>query len=505
MAVGRIDKRPSVLRRVATWASIGGLLTGCTVIPRPIDPVAHGAQLQEQLKSVIASEAAITGPIGLYEAMARAVKYNLDYKIEMMDELLRARQLELKSHDQLPQLVATGNQSLRNNQPGGRSRSLVTGLESQESSTSSDKNARTADLSLSWDVLDFGLSYVRAQQGANESLISLERRRKVINRIIEDVRTAYWRAVSADRTLGQLGRVNAMAIEALRDSQKLEDRKVVAPLQALNFQRDLLQIQADVAKLQRELVLAKRQLAALMNIAPDQDFQLEIPDRTESVPELPGSVGEMVTLAFQLRPELREGAYRMRINDQELQAALIQNLPSLRGVLGINHDSNALLDHQNWLTASTRTSWNLLNVFRYPAVRRTLQAQGDVLQQRQLALAMAVLTQVSVARVRFTQVGRELALARRQQMVHERILSMTRAGHTASTISRQQLVREEMAAVLSEIKFDLAYADMQNAYANLYASIGIDTFGPDITGREDLPTLSRSLEQLWRARASDQL
>lgn len=134
-----------------------------------------------------------------------------------------------------------------------------------------------------------------------------------------------------------------------------------------------------------------------------------------------------------------------------------------------------------------------------------MQAQGDVLRQRQLALTMAVLTQVGVARVRFTQVGRELALARRQQLVQERILKMTRAGAEARTISRQQLVREEMAAVLAEIRFDLAYADMQNAYANLYASIGADTITPEITGREDVGTLAAALEKLWRSRASDVL
>ena len=48
-------------------------------------------------------------------------------------------------------------------------------------------------------------------------------------------------------------------------------------------------------------------------------------------------------------------------------------------------------------STSARASWNLLNVFRYPAIKRTVQAQGDVLRQRQLALTMAVLTQVGVA------------------------------------------------------------------------------------------------------------
>jgi len=486
----------------------GGLLLGlggCSVMPQPIDPVPHGQKLQQDLELVIAQEEPVEGPIGLYEAMARAIRHNLDHRIEVLDEVLRARQLDLRSQDQLPQLVATTTASMRSNDAGGRSRSLLSGLESTEGSTSSEKRVLAADLSLSWDVLDFGLSYVRAHQGADEALISLERRRKVINRIMEDVRTAYWRAVSADRTLSRLGNVNALAIQTLREAQSLEERRIVAPLQALGMQRDLLQIQADVARLQRELVLAKRQLAALMNLLPETAYTLELPDRTESVPELPGSTTEMIRTALQLRPELREGAYRIRINDRELDAVLLQNLPSLRVALGLSSDSNRYLENGHWLSTSARASWNLLDVFRYPAIKRTVQAQGDVLRQRQLALTMAVLTQVGVARVRFTQVGRELALARRQQLVQERILELTRAGAAARTLSRQQLVREEMAAVLTEIRFDLAYADMQNAYANLYASIGVDTIVGPITGHEDVHTLAAALEKLWRSRATDVL
>ena len=67
-------------------------------------------------------------------------------------------------------------------------------------------------------------------------------------------------------------------------------------------------------------------------------------------------------------------------------------------------------------------------------------------------------------------------------------------------MSRQTLLREEMNTLVSEVKYDIAFAEAQNAYANLFASMGVDEFGPDVTGREDVATLQASLAQLWRDR-----
>ena len=43
--------------------------------------------------------------------------------------------------------------------------------ESLATSTSQDKRLRTSEIAFSWNVLDFGLSYVRARQTADKALI----------------------------------------------------------------------------------------------------------------------------------------------------------------------------------------------------------------------------------------------------------------------------------------------------------------------------------------------
>jgi outer membrane protein TolC len=477
-------------------------LTACTIIPQPLDVDAQALRNKAAIDATIAAEEPVSGPISLYEAMARALKYNLDQKIELMDEMFRQRQLDLSSTGMLPAITSSLSYSGRDNEAGSSSRSLLSGRQSLEPSTSTEKQSNAADLTASWDVLDFGLSYVRGLQAADEKLIAAERRRKVINRIQEDVRTAYWRAVSADRTFRQLVDLEALAQKSLLQTQQLEARRLVPPMTVLAYQRDLLQVQGDVQKLQRELSLSKNQLAALINLRPDTRYSLVLPDRTDIVPELPGSADEMMMVGLRFRSELREGGYRQRINANELTASLIRALPSLKGIIGLNYDSNEYLYNDKWMRYSGQISWNLINLFRYPMQKQALEAEGKVIEQRQLALTLAVMTQIHVSRVRFIRFSQELTTIRSAEEVQGHILNLSRGGFKARTVSQQAVVREEMNAILAEIRYDAAYADVQNAYANLYASMGLDNFDFDIREDESISSIAGKLEHYWSERAS---
>ncbi len=477
-------------------------LSACAVTPKPLTPSEMATKAEDNFAKVDAEQEPVSAPIDLYEAMARALKYNLDYKVEMMDEALKARELNVARYDMLPQLVASSGYAGRSNYSGASSMSLISRRQSLEPSTSANRNLWTGDLALSWDVLDFGLSYVRAKQRADEVLISLEHRRKVANRIIEDVRTSYWRAVSAERLLSKLQLLEDSVTTTLENSERLAERRLSAPLTALTYQRELVEIQGEVRRLQRELVVAKAQLAALMNLKPGTSFALVLPDRAQALPNVKATGESMMMTALRNRAELREVSYRQRINSKELDAALLSALPSFRGILGVNVDSNDFLYNNDWMQWGARASWNVLSLFRYPAQKKAVKAQDDLLRQRELALTMAVITQVHVSRARFSHFSEELGTAAHQMSVQDKIMYQIRSGFKAGAMSQQTLLREEMNTLVAEVRYDIAFADAQNAYANLFASMGIDEFAPDITGREDVTTLRAALARMWESRQS---
>jgi len=235
-------------------------VTGCATTPSPMSSTETAAHAAQVTRDVAIGQEPINGQITLYEAMARALKYNLDHRVAMMESDLAQRDFDLSRYDQLPQVVANAGYYSRNNEQGSSSRSLLSGRQSLEPSTSTEKDVLDGDLTASWNVLDFGLSYVRAQQLGNEALVVEERRRKAIISIMEDVHRAYWRAASAQRLSTRLASLESEVTSAFDSSRSLYQARRTAPMPALTYQRELNDITGQAQKMQRELTLAKMEL-----------------------------------------------------------------------------------------------------------------------------------------------------------------------------------------------------------------------------------------------------
>lgn len=495
--------RSSLRRAVGVTALAAGVATalaGCSVTPHPMTGAELDTRATDNRVATTAHQEPVTGPIDLYEAMARALKYNLDYRVEQMNQAVKSRELNLSTYDMLPQLVANGSYFGRSNQAGASSLSLLTQRQSLEPSTSTDRDVVAGDLTLSWDILDFGVSYIRAHQKADQVLIAAEERRKVANRVVEDVRTAYYRAVSAERLLRKLSGLQGDITRTLANSERLAQNRNAPPLIALTYQRELIDIEAQVKSLTRELQIAKAQLAALMNLEPGTDYQLALAPREAALPPVAGSSDEQIMTALRNRPELREAGYQQRINKRELDSQILSLFPNLKGFVGINTDSNSFLFHQNWAQYGARSAFNLINVFKLGAIKKAGHAQGDLLREKELATAMAVMTQVEVARARYALYGSELDTARHSHAVQARIMGQITGGFKAGSVSEQTLLREQMNTLVSEVRYDIAYADAQNAYANLYAAMGIDSWSARPVTTLSVRDLATQLHDQWTRR-----
>jgi outer membrane protein TolC len=474
-------------------------LSGCGVTPTPLSDAEITQRAQLGLERIAAGQEKVDGAIDLHEAMARALKYNLDQHVEEMEAALRVKELDLAHFGLLPNVVASSGYAARNNVNASNSINVLTGAESLAVSTSQEKRISTADVTFSWNILDFGLSYVRARQAADKYLIAQEMRRKVANRIVEDVRTAYWRAVSADRLIARLKALEARVRRAQDNAHSSQADRRTSPIAAATYERELVEIKRTIQELQRDLSVARTQLAALMNITPGTAFTLAggggITEAAAPVLKMP--VGEMIETAMQNRPELREIWYRERINDQELRAAMLELLPGLTPYVGTNFDSNDFLYNSNWVSWGAKASWNAMRLFQHPVRREVVDAQGKLLGARNLAVTMAVVTQVHVSRVRFQHLHKELHTADEYLAVQSRLLNLMRTEAEAARISEQTLIREEMNTLVAEAKRNISFANLQNAFAGVYASMGLDPYGGQIDLSADVKSLAKTLRQLW--------
>ena len=201
------------------------VVSGCSINPQPLTQAEMDEFAADKQSRMISDEQVpVTQSIDLYEAMARALKYNLDHRLEVADRRLRNAEFRDAEMDMLPELVAKANWSDRNNDPFSTSITEEGSLENSLASTSADPGSTSGSLELTWDILDFGLSYFRAKQAGDKFFIAEEQRRSTVNRLLEDVRTAYWRTVAAERHLDEIEQLEKRAAEALQEAREQVSR-----------------------------------------------------------------------------------------------------------------------------------------------------------------------------------------------------------------------------------------------------------------------------------------
>ena len=191
-------------------------------------------------------------------------------------------------------------------------------------------------------------------------------------------------------------------------------------------------------------------------------------------------------------------AYELRSNRRELDKAILEVLPSARAFIGANADASTLLLNSTWVPLGATVSANLMNVFKLPARRQRIQAQEALLDRRAMALAVAIVTQVHVSRARFGHAKQRFRTSQQRVGVQVKIRTQIRSAVEAGTASDQTLIREEMNTLVARAKRDIAYSEMQNTFANIYASIGIAPFAAGIDRNESVDQISDALQAFWR-------
>jgi outer membrane protein TolC len=476
-------------------------LAGCSVTPRVATPDEVMSRMKGDVARMHADQVPVTGPITFEEAVARTLKYNLDYRLKKMESALAFGVAQLSSYDMLPNVVASAGYRTRDNDSGGTSIGIVDHVVSLRPSTSEERNHVLASAEFSWNALDFGVSYFRARQQSDQFLIAEERRRKVVHSMVQDVRIAYWRALGAQRLMAEADAVAGRARTALSRSHEAEVQKLISPVQALTYQRALLDAITLLNQRRQDLEYAKRELAALMNVQPGTDFVLaDAPEM--KLPGAPKDIARLEEMALLQRPELREEDFRVRITADQARKELLSLFPNLGFDFSAQHDTNDLLFNNAWTQGGLRLSWNLMKLFSIDATKRSHEQQERVDEARRMALSMAVVTQVHIGVERYRLALEDLRLADQAAQVDRRLADYTRAAVSSRLDSELEAIRTQARAVLGAYQRMSAYAAAQVAYARLYNSIGIDPL-PDNFEGDDLGKLTVRVRDYLKSTESE--
>ena len=486
--IGAMARSPNIGRTVARAAertrracartlAIGAFslaLAGCAVQPEPLTPEQTALRIEADLARLATAQPLLDGPLTLHVAMARAMLHNPDARVQAMEESLALRLVDQARLGLLPALTGRYGVETRSNVQASSSRSVQTGRESLTASTSTDRSRRTGNLVAVWQMLDFGVSYYGAKQQSDRALIAHERRRKAVHAAVAEVRRAWWLALAADRALTRLEPLLAQVRAALADSERLAAQQIQAPVQALRYQRSLLEAVDALERQRRESRLAKIELARLIGLPPDADYRLAVPADAPEQRSLAVAVDELAALALAHRPELRERQLDERIAVQEVRKAMLRMLPGLELRASAHVDSNSYLVNNDWLSLGAAVTVNLAELFTGPAAIEAAQAGRDLAAARREALSMAVLAQLYVALARFEEARAQRRTADRIADIEQRILEALRSSGRVGAVDRLQTLRGEMDVLLVLLEHDLRLAEVEDSFGRIFLAVGAD-------------------------------
>jgi outer membrane protein TolC len=476
--------------------ALPALLAGCaSTLPVPLEPQSTAAANQSDARALRADVPPITGPLTLDEALARALKYNLDRRVKLMEEAIAHQQLDLSFYDMLPRVAGQTALTSRSNDRISESRDALTGAPSTSRFISQDRSHAASQLGVSWSLLDFGLGYYNSRQMADRVQVALEKRRKAMHLLAQDVRIAFWRAASAQALQDRVRATVILAAEALADARQAEASRVRNPADTLRYQRQVLENLRLLEGIAQELSAAQVELAWLINAPLGQPLRLIEPvehDTNRHVLQLP--IERLEETALRQSADLREQHHNTRIAHIEARKTLVKLFPNLSFSYTLNYDTDSYLVNHRWNEAGLQLSFSLMNLVTMEQQKQLAEAGIKLADQRRLTAHMAVLAQVHLARLQWDHALRQMERNQEIYATDRRLAELMTHREGAQVQSKLDRVSAETGAILSLLRHYQSISQVHAAEARLEASLGLDP----VIGSVDsvpLPELTRQLRE----------
>ena len=483
--------RQNFFKKAFLLLSLSALTASCAVQTNPTTLGERSARAAVDKAALFGGQEEIIKPITLYEAMARAIKYNSDQRVALMEQAVAYGIADFASMDLLPQVAADGGFSVRSNKKALSAKAARIGVETLPDSYVEDKAVHGAQLQVVYNVLDFGISYVNAKQASDRRYISEELRRKSIHQVIHEVRVAFWKAAAAQRVIEDM----AVLIGAVQDELvRVNTKNAEKTQEQLEEQKKLLTALQSLMDLRNDILTAKAELGALMNLPPNAEFILDIPSEMDNV-KVVKDFGQIDLEHFALvnRPELRIGDYEARIAKSEAQKEILRMFPGIEFEAGVNYNSNSYLKNKSWANAGIGITWNLMKLFTQPKAIRLAKDKEELERLRRLAMTMAVTTQVNVSFLQLRQAAEDFEIADSLDKVDEGLWQKAFAGKNKTVQEQRKTLMMAVERLVTHLKRDFAFAEYKGAESNLFVALGVDPL-PKFMAQARIQSIAEMLE-----------
>ncbi len=453
-------------------------LAGCEPFKdftKPANPAADRAERVGEALRVASERERVSGSLTPAAAVSYALRNNFDLKVANIELAYREEEQRGARMRMLPRLQAQVDLSTRNHPDASSSTNARTGAQYLQQSYSTDRTTYPAEISLVWNLLDFGAGYLRSRQAGEKLLHSREQIRRLRQQTAFEVLSAYWRMAAAAENAREAEILIASMREQIDYIHESRSRGVLAAAEASRRELALLGGMVEAEHWLRIRDSSRIELARAMGCL---DADLEVA-AMESDGGLFGDLaGEplpaLQQAALYKRPELYQADSQERISLDEAKLALLQMAPNANLSLALNHNNDSHLMWSDWATAGIRVTWNLLAIPARLSERRSALLQKEAAREKGMAVAAAIVLQVAMARSEWSharaQMERVTGRAEVRGALVESLAEAEKEGQT-----RPGEVLHERVRLLDERGFArMKGAEERIALARLASAVGYD-------------------------------
>lgn len=450
------------------------LLGGCSIQPVPLldHDIEVIASFDREL--IFQKQEEIEGELSLELAIALALKYNLESRVKLLEEAVASQQLGISETELLPELAVTAGYSDRDNLNASRSVSVSTGQESLEPSTSQPQQQSNGGARYAWNLLDFGSSYLQAKQDADRYLIARKTRERVMLKLMNEVRIAYWQAVAMEQMRDELDEVSERVDAQLDYWQAVSDERLRPPVAVLMDIRALLETQQQLDEIRRSIDTGSARLANLINARDFRELKFPKHPVFPTLPPLTTDIEALERVALVNSADYASEIYQVRIDQTESRRAMLQLLPGLEFSYGKNYNDNEYMLNSRWGEFGLNLTGDLTKLMYRKRIKKFQETKELLTVSRKLAINMAVITGVHITWQDYQNARTQLERAEHLKEIDGLISLLTDNARANQAESGAVSIQNELRAFRSNIQQAQAYADLQRAYGAFVSSMGIN-------------------------------
>ncbi len=406
----------------------------------------------------------IEKPIDMYMAMALAVKYNYSRRLSSYQQIMF--DVGSTPYSKFPDILSRAGYINTNN-----------------------SDSLNPDLKVAWNVLDISSVYMQNGDKLFQANVAFEESRKVIHNILQETRSLYWRTLAAQRLIPiidemtetltlEVDEINSRAKEYAAQGKSLSTEELMTKRQYMDAVKK-------AAELKREMEDSGVKLAAFMGFHPSTEYHLVGSEYGNfSIPSMKNNLADLEWLALSNRPELKVYDIGLNLNDLKVQ------VKDLRDPGMTNYRKNPHYYNDLWSRKAKEVTISIFEDLKKPNYK-------DLNTLRRQRATSIVLSQLYVAWAQYMSAVEDYDISMEIANTSENIAEdITIQNGSYAEKSKLEAAR----AINDEAKAFLAYADVQDALGNLYASIGLDAL-PYYMLNEKVSAIALSLRETltkWR-------